>query len=115
MKSLEKEVSSHCQLRHSNIVQIMAMVYESMVECGIVLCYEKYGNIGRFLRVFSVPPAWKIELIRHINLGMNYLHTNRPPVIHGDLKTLNILVGEGFVAKVKQELWANAHDTREIL
>jgi len=101
VKDLEKEVSSHCQLRHANIVQIMAMVYEQQVECGIVLCFEKYGNIGKFLRDFEVPLAWRIELIRHINLGMNYLHTNQPPVIHGDLKTLNILIGEGFVAKVK--------------
>jgi len=100
VKDLEKEVTSHCHLRHSNIVQIMAMVYDPMVECGIVLCFEKYGNIGQFLQNFEVPLAWKIELIGHINLGMNYLHTNEPPVIHGDLKTLNILVGDGFVAKV---------------
>ena len=79
----------------------MAMVYEPMVECGIVLCLEKYGNVGRFLQDFHVPLAWKIELIRHINLGMNYLHTNQPPVIHGDLKAPNILIGEGFIAKVK--------------
>ena len=100
VKDLEKEVSSHCRLRHANIVQIMAMVYEQMVECGIVLSFEKYGNVGQFLRHFEVLLAWKIELIRHINLGMNYLHANQPPVIHGDLKTLNILIGEGFVAKV---------------
>jgi len=103
-KKLQTEVSSHCQLRHPNVVQIMAMVYEPMVECGIVLCFEKYGNIGRFLQDFHVPLAWKIELLRHVNLGMNYLHTNQPPVIHGDLKTLNILIGEGFVAKVNYSL-----------
>jgi len=100
VKNLETEVSSHRQLRHPNIVQIMAMVYEPMVECGIVLCFEMYGDIGQFLHRFKVLLAWKIEMIRHINLGMNYLHTNQPPIIHGDIKTLNILIGEGFVAKV---------------
>jgi len=33
--------------------------------------------------------------------GMEYLHSRRPhPVIHGDLKLRNVLVGQGFVAKV---------------
>jgi len=33
--------------------------------------------------------------------GMEYLHSIRPhPVIHGDLKIQNVLVGDGLVAKV---------------
>jgi len=32
---------------------------------------------------------------------MEYLHSVRPyPVIHGDLKVQNVLVGDGLVAKV---------------
>jgi len=31
---------------------------------------------------------------------MEYLHSMQPPVIHGDLKTKNVLVGDGLVAKV---------------
>jgi len=32
--------------------------------------------------------------------GMVYLHSRRPPVIHSDLKMQNILIADGFVAKV---------------
>jgi len=33
--------------------------------------------------------------------GMEYLHSIRPhPVIHGDLKLQNVLVGDGLVTKV---------------
>jgi len=32
---------------------------------------------------------------------MKYLHSVQPhPVIHGDLKTQNVLVGDGLIAKV---------------
>jgi len=78
----------------------MAMVHATRDECGIVLSHEKYDNVASFLSKFDVPQACRIEFIKNINLGMNYLHTHSPPVIHGDLKTLNILIGEGFVAKV---------------
>jgi len=33
---------------------------------------------------------------------MSYLHSRQPPVIHSDLKTENILVGDQFVVKVSQ-------------
>ena len=43
----------------------------------------------------------KLFIAHGVVAGMEYLHSIRPhPVIHGDLKLQNILVGEGLVAKV---------------
>ena len=43
----------------------------------------------------------KLFLANGVVSGMKYLHSIRPhPVIHGDLKLQNILVGDGLVAKV---------------
>jgi len=43
----------------------------------------------------------KLFLANGVVSGMEYLHCIRPhPVIHGDLKVQNILVGDGLVAKV---------------
>jgi len=43
----------------------------------------------------------KLFLANGVVSGMEYLHSLRPhPVIHGDLKVQNILVGDGLVAKV---------------
>jgi len=43
----------------------------------------------------------KLFLAHGVVDGMEYLHSIQPhPVIHGDLKIQNILVGDGLVAKV---------------
>ena len=41
-------------------------------------------------------------MAHEIASGMSYLHTfSRSPVIHGDLKLQNVLVGDNFNAKVQ--------------
>ena len=43
----------------------------------------------------------KLFLAHGVVCGMEYLHSIKPhPVIHGDLKAQNVLVGDGLVAKV---------------
>ena len=43
----------------------------------------------------------KLHLAHGVVYGMEYLHSIQPhAVIHGDLKTQNVLVGDGLVAKV---------------
>ena len=49
------------------------------------------------------PVGWsrKLFLAHGVVRGMDYLHSVQPhPVIHGDLKIENILVGDELVAKV---------------
>ena len=49
------------------------------------------------------PVGWsrKLFLAHGVVRGMDYLHSVQPhPVIHGDLKIENILVGDNLTAKV---------------
>ena len=49
------------------------------------------------------PVHWwyKLFLAHGVVCGMEYLHTVQPyPVIHGDLKLENVLVGDDLIAKV---------------
>jgi serine/threonine protein kinase len=98
---MDKEIEAHRHLMHPNIVQLIGFVYEPEKELGILMSYEKYGNADKFFRLYSVPSAWKIKMAYEIALGLNYLHTIEPhPIIHGDIKLVNVLVGNEYVAKV---------------
>jgi len=38
--------------------------------------------------------SWKLrkQFLLQIAIGMNFLHTNNPPILHRDLKSLNIFL-----------------------
>jgi serine/threonine protein kinase len=44
-----------------------------------------------------------LKLAQDTAKGMCYLHGRNPPVVHLDLKSPNVLVTEGFVAKVRKK------------
>lgn len=39
-------------------------------------------------------------IVEGIVSGMLYLHSSNPPILHNDLKTANILIGNNFSAKI---------------
>ena len=96
---MRREAEMHMDLSHKNIVRMIGMVFEPN-NYGVLLEYTKHGSLKDFLIRHRVPWMWKVKMIHDITLGMNYLHTQAVPVIHGDLKVKNILVNESYAAQV---------------
>ncbi|KIO20873.1 hypothetical protein M407DRAFT_29532 [Tulasnella calospora MUT 4182] len=74
-------------LSHDNVVKIVGFVEDA--ENGVawmVFLWEKNGNLREF--------ATRIQ-IADVAEGLSYLHGRNPPICHGDLKSLNILVSSG--------------------
>ena len=105
---MKREAEVQIQLHHPSIEKLIGMVLEDR-QCGLVLEYLKYGNIMQFMKDFKVDWEWKLQMSFDIVLGMNYLHTQKPSIVHGDLTSQNILIGDGFKAKVRY----NSHDLPE--
>jgi len=59
-------------------------------------------HIMLILLICYIQVEWpvKLQIAQGVIRGMNYLHTKTPPVIHGDLKVQNVLIADGYVAKV---------------
>ncbi|KIO21773.1 hypothetical protein M407DRAFT_79983 [Tulasnella calospora MUT 4182] len=84
-------------LSHENIVRFLGFVEDlEKGKAWILLSWEPNGNVSEFLA------AGKLEVPERMSLdtfeGLQYLHTRQPPICHGDLKSLNILVSSSYRA-----------------
>ena len=96
---LKKEAEIHLRIRHPNIVSMFEAQFTSP-DIGLFLEYMPYGSVDTFIREFEITWEWKTQILYDVSLAMTYLHQQKPALIHGDLKSQNILIGDGFRAKV---------------
>ena len=94
IKEYKREISSLVLLYHPYLVLLMGAVAEPF-NLSIVTEYCKGGNLFELLyKKPNINLSWELKkkMLLEIAIGMNYLHTNNPPVLHRDLKSLNILL-----------------------
>ena len=96
---LRHEANILKNLRHPNIVTMYDGQFDREF-CGLFLEHVKYGSVDSFLEQFSVGVEWKVQIIYDIASAMTYLHDKQPPIIHGDIKRGNVLIGNEFHAKI---------------
>ncbi|KIO18389.1 hypothetical protein M407DRAFT_31962 [Tulasnella calospora MUT 4182] len=90
---LAHEVNLLNNLSHENVVKILGFVED--VEQGVawmVFAWEENGNLREFIRSAKWELPERVSLIDDVAEGLSYLHGRDPPICHGDLKSLNILV-----------------------
>lgn len=99
LKVLKREAQIQFSLRHRNVVTLFAIVFEKKHH-GILLEYMPFGSVDVFQRKYS--PSWPfiLSVARDVATAMRHLHNRQQPVIHGDLKVENVMIGADFVAKV---------------
>ncbi|KAK7462961.1 hypothetical protein VKT23_007542 [Stygiomarasmius scandens] len=81
------------QLDHPNVLPFLG-VNTNLFEPGFCLVspWMSNGDIMSFLKTH--PDHNRISCLGQIAEGMNYLHSLQPPIVHGDIKGLNILVSD---------------------
>jgi serine/threonine protein kinase len=97
------EVRTLSKLHHRNIVQFYGACLDPDRAMFFVTELMKGGDLYSALRHHPETMRWdklgkKVAL--DVALGINYLHTRRPPLLHRDLKSPNVLLSEEGVAKI---------------
>lgn len=89
-------------LRHPTIVTFMGAVMEPTQEPAIVMEYMQHGSLYDMLHneTMLLDDEILLPIVRDITSGCRYLHSADPQILHGDLKSANILVDGKFRAKV---------------
>ncbi|KAG8921276.1 hypothetical protein FRC01_000326 [Tulasnella sp. 417] len=88
-----KESEFLVEVSHPNIVKLEGFVEDvSAHKVWLIFLWEEHGNLRDFLASGEWEIPERISLINDVTLGLEYLHSRDPPICHGDLKSLNILV-----------------------
>ncbi|KAH7920563.1 kinase-like protein [Leucogyrophana mollusca] len=92
LKACAREAIIWSRLSHPNLLPFYGVFYPDGEHSTISLIspWMEHGHIEKYLKSF--PETDRELLALDIGLGVEYLHTSTPAVIHGDLKPLNIFV-----------------------
>ncbi|KAF7850657.1 hypothetical protein BT93_L5150 [Corymbia citriodora subsp. variegata] len=100
----QQEISIISQVNHKNLVKLLGICLETKVP---LLVYEFILNGTLYHHIhdkrLTVLRSWKncLRIALEAASALDYLHSlANPPVIHGDVKSLNILLDEEYSAKV---------------
>ncbi|XP_026457399.1 uncharacterized protein LOC113358101 isoform X1 [Papaver somniferum] len=101
LHSFRQEVLLMKRLRHPNVLLFMGAVTSPQHLC-IVTEYLPCGSLYQLLRRNSARLDWRRRALMAVDIahGMNYLHRCKPPIVHRDLKSSNLLVDKNWNVKV---------------
>eukprot|EP00002_Diphylleia_rotans_P031219 TRINITY_DN6477_c0_g1_i6.p1 TRINITY_DN6477_c0_g1~~TRINITY_DN6477_c0_g1_i6.p1 ORF type:complete len:1093 (+),score=163.52 TRINITY_DN6477_c0_g1_i6:121-3399(+) len=97
----KQEISVMVGLRHPNILLYMGACFHPQMTCLVCEFMEK-GSLYDVLMDEMRPLSYqtKVQYLLDIAKGMQYLHNSTPPIIHRDLKSLNILLDDRDRCKI---------------
>ncbi|KIO21836.1 hypothetical protein M407DRAFT_217582, partial [Tulasnella calospora MUT 4182] len=96
-----REAEFLVDLEHENIIELVGFVEGvSNDRIWLVFPWEDNGNLKRFIASANWEIPERISLIDDVARGVEYLHNRQPPIRHGDLKSINILVNSEYRAVI---------------
>jgi serine/threonine protein kinase len=101
VKKLVEECKIMSELKHPNIVQFFGLTFFDDSAYPMIVMEKLDSNLDTFLTSFSsIPLVLKSMLMQDIVQGLNYLHTQIPPIIHRDITARNVLLTSSMTAKL---------------
>merc|ERR1711916_157767 len=101
LEEFQGEVEIMSKLRHPNVTLFMGACQEESSMC-LLTEYLHRGSLYHVLHDPAVDMDWKllVKMALDAAKGMAYLHGYKPPIIHRDLKSLNLLVDTNWIVKI---------------
>ena len=107
IESFMRECRQCSTLRHPNVIQFLGVYYP--IEAGganrmrlpVMVMEMMTDSLSSFVEKHEkIPVHIKYSIVHDVSLGLCYLHSHDPPIVHRDLSPNNILLTAHHVAKI---------------
>ena len=98
-----KETALLIELKHLHIVHCRGVCFLREVYLPVLVTEKLMSSLRDYLldsKNSDLNLKVKISILRDIASGLNYLHNQKPPIIHRDLTTKNVLLDSELKAKI---------------
>ena len=96
-----RECEQSSRLRHPNIVRFFGIYWPPAARAPSLVMERLLCSLTNLLEQNPVLPIeTKVSIIYDVALGLRYLHTRTPIIIHRDLSSNNVLVSKGMEGKI---------------
>ena len=97
----EEECHLLSQVRHPNIVQFLGVHFQQDVPAPILVMEFLPTNLTSCIEQYGIlPKEICYSILYDVALGLCYLHSQTPPIIHRDLSANNVLLTPHMTAKI---------------
>ena len=99
--SFLRECEQSSRLRHPNVVRFFGIYHPPGARVPSLVMERLHCSLTSLLKETPVVPiGTKLSIIKDVALGLRYLHTRNPPIIHRDLSSNNVLLSKGMEGKI---------------
>ena len=100
-RSFLRECEQSSRLRHPNIVRFFGIYHPPGARVPSLVMERLHCSLTSLLEGNPVVPiGTKLSIIADVALGLRYLHTRNPPIVHRDLSSNNVLLSKGMEGKI---------------
>ena len=101
VRRFEEECRLLSQVHHPNIVQFLGVYFQQRVRAPILVMEFLPTNLTSCIEQYGIlPKEISYSILHDVALGLHYLHSQTPPIIHRDLSSNNVLLTPNMTAKI---------------
>ena len=101
VRRFEEECRLLSQVRHPNIVQFLGVYFQEGVRAPILVMEFLPTNLTSCIEQYGIlPKEISYSILHDVALGLCYLHSQTPPIIHRDLSSNNVLLTPNMTANI---------------
>ena len=101
VRRFEEECRLLSQVRHPNVVQFLGVHFQQGIPAPILVMEFLHTNLTSCIDRYGIlPKEISYSILHDVVLGLCYLHSQTPPIIHRDLSSNNVLLASNMTAKI---------------